>query len=324
MYEQLWNKGHTATGTIKKFNTLPQSLLSVRESIASKKSSVGKLVPQKRKRKAAETFHCEPCDRTLNVSSRTTHVKSNTHLANVEASKLVQLDKGEWVGISKEDSPVDLVVWNDSALVFGISTSKDAFDDSLVRRRVKGSSEKLVRYCPELISSYNKYMGAIDAANALRSHVTTSRRCKKWWHSIMYFLLDVSAANGYIVWKQLNPEKVKKMSRYEFMDSMISWLLEDTQMRPRAAHKHVSLGKNQLPRNRLDGKRHFQAKTPDADRSKGQKEAVRGRCVWCFKTKKNRKGEPLESKTRFYCMNCPEAPWVHPECMEALHTDLVT
>ena len=53
--------------------------------------------------------------------------------------------------------------------------------------------------CPRAVKEYNAYMGGVDMADAKREVYSCSRRSKKWWHRMFYFLFDICIVNAHIV-----------------------------------------------------------------------------------------------------------------------------
>lgn len=66
------------------------------------------------------------------------------------------------------------------------------------RTQTDGSKEKVP--CPKPIADYTRSIGGADRFNQLKSWFSSSRRSKKWWHMLFYFLLDASLVNSYILY----------------------------------------------------------------------------------------------------------------------------
>lgn len=60
--------------------------------------------------------------------------------------------------------------------------------------------------CPLAIPEYNKIMGGVDRFDQLRER----RRSVKWWHRIMYWLIELAIVNAYIMFniKRQQPSSV--------------------------------------------------------------------------------------------------------------------
>ena len=113
------------------------------------------------------------------------------------------LRKGEWLWLAKCLSPVQtmiLTAWHDSGMCLALSTRHDN-SSSIVQRKMKGVSGRIERTCPELMDFYNRWMGGVDRADSLRAHLTTIRRCKKWWHALWHYMLDTAFINSMILYE---------------------------------------------------------------------------------------------------------------------------
>eukprot|EP00961_Rhodomonas_salina_P237447 3209946-Rhodomonas_salina.1 len=56
-------------------------------------------------------------------------------------------------------------------------------------------------------------MGAINDFNRLMSFHSTKLLSFKWWHLIVYFLINVAAINALHLWCIENPEAEQQISR---------------------------------------------------------------------------------------------------------------
>ena len=95
--------------------------------------------------------------------------------------------------------PVHCFCWKDKKEVFFVNTVTDLREVTEVRRKKPDGSA--VRYpCPLSVHLYNKYMGGVDLADAMRRDYSTSRKSKyKWYMRLFWFLLDTCIVNAYIL-----------------------------------------------------------------------------------------------------------------------------
>lgn len=91
------------------------------------------------------------------------------------------------------------VQWRDTKVVTLLSTAHNMNEMTEVNRTQKDGSKKKVA-CPKAIADYTRSMGGVDKFNHLKSSYSSSRRSKKWWHRLFYFLLDASLVNSYILY----------------------------------------------------------------------------------------------------------------------------
>ena len=75
-----------------------------------------------------------------------------------------------------------------------------------IKRKNKDGTIAMIA-CPGAVKDYNKYMGGVDKADMYVSLYGTSRKSKKWWHRILFGLIDRTVCNAYVVYKKLKDEK---------------------------------------------------------------------------------------------------------------------
>ena len=94
--------------------------------------------------------------------------------------------------------PVHCFCWKDKKPVFFVSTVSNTRAVTSVRRKQKDGSS--ISYsCPEAVSLYNKHMGGVDMADAMRRVYTSSCKSKhKWYMRLFWFLLDTCVVNPFV------------------------------------------------------------------------------------------------------------------------------
>jgi Transposase IS4 len=112
-------------------------------------------------------------------------------------------------------------------------------------------------FIPKAIDDYNYHMKGVDQADALRASFTCHRahNYRTWW-PLFYFLIDVSCANSYLLWKRSSTAEfaspVSHRGHRDFMSALCTQLLHsnDTEeekekdipqptMAPRDYHKPI-------------------------------------------------------------------------------------
>ena len=91
----------------------------------------------------------------------------------------------------KQKGNVLLTVWKDKRQVSVLSTS------SITEMVAVGNPPKLK---PSAIQHYTAHMGGVDLADQLRSYYKVGRPSKKWWRYVIWFLLDVTMVNAWIIY----------------------------------------------------------------------------------------------------------------------------
>ena len=94
---------------------------------------------------------------------------------------------------------VSASVWMDNKLVTVMSTNTQPTATGSVLRRQRDRSRTSVP-CPEAVISYNSNMGGVDRGDQLRGYYNCRTKSRKFYKYI-YFLLDVSITNAFILWK---------------------------------------------------------------------------------------------------------------------------
>ena len=111
-----------------------------------------------------------------------------------------ELQRGEHksVIVSTENGAVECLAWKDKKVVTMLNTDCNPNNTTNVKRKGRDGQSTLVS-CPESVKMYNKFMGGVDLADARWKTYSCSRRSKKWWHRLFYYLVDVSVVNSYIL-----------------------------------------------------------------------------------------------------------------------------
>ena len=90
-------------------------------------------------------------------------------------------------------------VWYDKRQVAILSTNCQPNETVTVQRRTKEPPHIKDVDIPAPISTYNKYMGGVDLNDQMRSYYPSGRPGKKWWRYLLWFLLDVSITDAFVL-----------------------------------------------------------------------------------------------------------------------------
>ena len=142
--------------------------------------------------------------------------RTNRALWPAAISKTKELNKTMKRGdvAMAQSGSVNCIVWKDNKCVAMINTITDPQSTTTMNRREKTGNRTAVP-CPEAVKVYNSYMGGVDLADARRKTYSCSRKSKKWWHRLFFFLVDLSVTNGYILASET--PHVPKMSQKDFI-----------------------------------------------------------------------------------------------------------
>ena len=53
-----------------------------------------------------------------------------------------------------------------------------------------------------VVDRYNQGMGGVDKANQYAVYYSIDRKSKKWWRKLVFYLLEVTIVNSYILYKE--------------------------------------------------------------------------------------------------------------------------
>jgi hypothetical protein len=130
----------------------------------------------------------------------TTRVNRRKWPACLSAIKDLQkaMTRGDSKSFIVEGGEVECLVWKDNKCVPFINTICPPGEEETVLRRAKDGSRQSVK-CPASVKRYNQFMGGVDMADARRKSYSCSRKSRRWWLRLFYFLVDVSVVNSYIL-----------------------------------------------------------------------------------------------------------------------------
>ena len=106
-----------------------------------------------------------------------------------------------------EPNGISMTKWMDNKAVYFISNMHNPSEEQQTTRRQKDGT--LLPVPGRKISvDYNKNMGFVDKADMLRALYQCDRKSKKWWHRIFFYFLDVTLVNAYVIFCNLNEDKI--------------------------------------------------------------------------------------------------------------------
>jgi len=220
------------------------------------------------------------------------------------------LVKGEYKWRSKDNT--SYVVWQDTKPVHVVSTAFDPTVVCSVNRTQKDGTTMAVS-CPEVICQYTRRMGGVDRFDERRGRYSVSRRSRKWWMRIFFFLVDCAIANSLVLYNAVHPTNpmIMLLFRQELFRSLVN---NYTSRRRRSSLQGTSFMSRESRRNPIMHKR---PGVPDSIRLSSvgthmpqQIEQYR-RCRACS-TQKNNK------RSKIVCSACGVCLCVYP-CFADFH-----
>lgn len=177
-------------------------------------------------------------------------------LKDKQATK--SLKRGE--SLYRRQGNVVATIWKDKKAVAFLSTQCNVKGEGTVRRKQKDGTFIEVPSLP-VVTLYNKNMGGVDKSDQMRQYYETSRRASKWWRYLLWFGVDISITNAYIL-MSLSPNH-GKTTQLAFRIDLVKSLLGEFSSRQRNPVQ------------------------PSLDGGHWPIEMSKGRCKMCLKMKKN-------------------------------------
>jgi len=100
---------------------------------------------------------------------------------------------------------VSYVKWMDTRVVHVISTAFSPSELQQAKRTQKDGTSMQVN-CPKSIVEYTRRMGGVDRFDRQRALYSVSRKSKKWWLRIFYFIVDAAVVNAFNLYASVHPD----------------------------------------------------------------------------------------------------------------------
>ena len=218
-----------------------------------------------------------------------TLVRTRQQLPSVVSGKSFKLNKGEtkaW-----RDGKKLVLAWRDKGKPTVMISTVYQGSMTTVRGRRGETREK-----PLVVDKYNQSMGGVDIADQYGCYYSFGRRSIKWWRKLMFWLLEVSLVNSYILYKATSSNH---LSHSDYRRKLVVGLCEG------------------LPVG--DVRRQLMRPTRLEERFEGRHYIERGqsrrRCIVCNNAKRGQRHDTI-----FYCKTCTHNPPLHPNiCFERYH-----
>lgn len=215
---------------------------------------------------------------------------------DLKSLKLAHLQSQYWT--SKDDN-ILCSAWKDKKAkkpVILVSTSSTA--DNVTRK----GKEK-----PAIVDTYNMNMNGCDKADQMVGYYGLhTRRTRKWWKKIFFWLVEIVCVNAHILHTLTRPDGEKPVGLKIFKLTLIEDFcrMAATIMPPAHQLSPAAVGRPRSnPVERLQGTKHLIVYT-DKDR----------RCQVCSTPQK-------KIRTNFICEGCEGQPHLHPkECFKKWHS----
>ena len=102
-----------------------------------------------------------------------------------------------------------------------------------IKRRVKGSKDKVKVTCPSAIQEYNQFMGDVDLSDQMKVTYEVDRRSKfRFYLRVFFDFLDIAVVNSKIVYNKT--ESAPSLSSLDFRYSIAQTMILKFSSRKRA------------------------------------------------------------------------------------------
>lgn len=116
---------------------------------------------------------------------------------------------------------IQIVYWKDNSVVKIVSNKFGVQPLSKVSRYCSVEKKKINFPCPAVISEYNKYMGGTDRMDEDVGKYRIGIRSKKWYFTLITYLIDVAINNAWILSKIYANDFIPITSNLEFRRALV-------------------------------------------------------------------------------------------------------
>ena len=108
----------------------------------------------------------------------------------------------EEYGTQMDNCNLTYVKWRDNKTVNLVSSFARANPVAEVRRFDKSTKRYIDIPRPDIVGRYNKSMGGVDLADQLLSLYRINIRSKKYYHRLIYHMIDMTVVNAWLLYKR--------------------------------------------------------------------------------------------------------------------------
>ncbi|XP_038123402.1 piggyBac transposable element-derived protein 3-like [Cyprinodon tularosa] len=125
-------------------------------------------------------------------------------------------------------SGIAVVKWYDKKAVLLASSFTGPDPVDRCRRWLKEKKEYVEVDRPHIVQVYNKFMGGVDLADMYASLYRIDIRTRRWYLRILYYLIDLSLVNGWLLYRRHLTQKQEKkhMSLLDFRAQVADALIK--------------------------------------------------------------------------------------------------
>lgn len=213
----------------------------------------------------------------------------------IESKKMDKEPRGTFDWSFDKDAEVLVVKWKDNSNVCLATNFEKVLPTQPVKRFCRKQKEMVNVNQPNMINSYNRFMGGVDLHDNFISKYRVRIKGKKWWWPLFTNLIDASLVNAWRLHRTIRPKgddllcfrRKVAVALLHTMQPITSMAKEPQHTRPGPISSLTRIGNT-------SGSNHSILKTNK-----------RLRCRQC------------KSQTIFVCKSCNVG--VHPKCFDRFH-----
>ncbi len=214
---------------------------------------------------------------------RQDRLKGAPPLTTVE--KFKKKERGYYETVVLKDESMIVTRWNDNAPVTLLSSVLGDKPLATAKRYNRAAKKYIEIPQPHIIQQYNRNMGGVDRFDQNNNHLRVAIGGKKWYWSVVTWLLDTAVHN---IW-QLHRKAGGEMSLLDFKRELVCTILRGAAA-TRSRHSSGSSSSGPIGRRpgdgdiRYDKLSHFIVRQTATSRRKCAMEGCMTKCVtWCEK-----------------------------------------
>ena len=141
----------------------------------------------------------------------TATVRANRQELPVLAKVKTPMERGESKWLTCDN--IGYVKWMVTRLVHVISSAFSPSEMQLATRTQRDGTSVQVK-CPKSIVEYTRRMGGVDRFDRQRALYSVSRKSKKWWLRIFYFVIDATIVNAFNLYAAVHPDPTPTLLQF--------------------------------------------------------------------------------------------------------------
>lgn len=196
-------------------------------------------------------------------------------MPSISAQEVNSLQQGEWIQRQKGD--MSLAVWKDRRVMLVLYNHCSPHEAASLERWSEAGSKVSIG-CPRAIRDYFYHARSVDIINQLHYSYLMSRKARRCWPRLVWWLLDMCILNAFKLWSMGQG----RVSQLDFREQL---MLELVNQLPVDQHPRMHGGAR--PRENALAKNHY-----------SQRSSQEGHCKVCSSRPENRK------QTHFICAAC--------------------